>query len=52
MQSSNLTPAVLFRLIEKEHTTLLVDEADTVLVSNNDIESVLNAGHDREAAGV
>jgi len=52
MQTSNLTPAVLFRLIEKEHPTLLVDEADTYLVSNDDIKSVLNAGHDRQFAFV
>jgi putative DNA primase/helicase len=52
MQTSNLTPAVLFRLIEKEHPTLLVDEADTYLVSNDDFKSVLNAGHDRQFAFV
>jgi len=43
---SHLTPATLFRIIESEKPTLLIDEADTFL-NNNDLRGVLNSGFSR-----
>ena len=48
--SSNLTGAVLFRVIEKYRPTLLIDEADNFAKFNDDLKGLLNAGHERETA--
>jgi putative DNA primase/helicase len=50
--SSNITPAALFRTVEKFQPTLLVDEADTFLGDNEQLRGILNSGHDRETAVV
>lgn len=49
---SGISPAALFRSVEKWHPTLLIDEADTVLPGNDDLRCVLNAGHTRVAAAI
>ena len=43
--ASNMTTAVVFRLIEQEHPTLLIDEADTFLNGKGDLRGILNSGH-------
>jgi len=43
--ASNMTAPVVFRLIEQERPTLLIDEADTFLSGKNDLRGVLNSGH-------
>jgi Protein of unknown function (DUF3631) len=48
--SSNLTGAVLFRMIEKYKPTLLIDEADNFARFNDDLKGLLNAGHERMTA--
>ena len=48
--SSNLTGAVLFRVIEKYRPCLLIDEADNFARFNDDLKGLLNAGHERETA--
>jgi hypothetical protein len=48
--SSNLTGAVLFRVIEKYKPTLLIDEADNFAKFNDDLKGLLNAGHERMTA--
>ncbi len=51
--ASNISPAALFRVIEKQHPTLLIDEIDTQLSHRNeDLRSILNAGHTRALAKV
>lgn len=53
--SSNVSPSVIFRAIERYRPTLLVDEADTFLTSrdaNEELRGVLNSGHNRAAARV
>jgi hypothetical protein len=50
--ASNLTPAVVFRLIENERPTLLIDEADTFLAGKSDLRGILNSGHTPAAAYV
>lgn len=49
---SNLTPAVLFRVVELCRPTLLIDEADAWLASNEGLRGLLNAGHSHDAAFV
>jgi hypothetical protein len=50
--ASNVTPAVLFRTIEKFSPTLLIDEADTFIRDNDELRGVLNSGHTRTTAVV
>jgi hypothetical protein len=50
--ASNATPAVLFRAIEKWGPTLLLDEADTWVKSNEELAGILNSGHTRHTANV
>ena len=50
--ASNISTAALFRYIESEQPTLLIDEADTFLRDNEEMRGVLNSGHSREAAFV
>jgi Protein of unknown function (DUF3631) len=50
--SSGVTPAVVFRMIDKWHPTYLIDEADGYLPENEQLRSVLNSGHTKTAASV
>lgn len=51
-QLSGISPSVLFRMIEKYHPTLFVDEIETVLKDNEDLRGLFNAGHTRDSAYV
>ena len=44
---SNITPAALFRSVEKWQPTLLIDEADSFLKGNEDLRGILDSGHSR-----
>jgi putative DNA primase/helicase len=48
--ASNITPAGLFRTIEKFQPTLFIDEADTFLRDNDDLRGLLNCGTTRTTA--
>jgi Protein of unknown function (DUF3631) len=50
--ASNITGPVVFRIIEQEHPTLLIDEADTFLGGKSDLGGILNSGHVPAAAYV
>jgi putative DNA primase/helicase len=50
--ASNISPAALFRSIDKWHPTLLIDEADTFMKNNEDLRGLLNSGHTRDSAYV
>lgn len=52
LPATNITASVLFRTLETHRPTLLIDEADTFLRDRDDVRGVLNAGHDRQNAGV
>jgi hypothetical protein len=43
--SCNLTPATVYRVIEKCRPCFLIDEADTFLPNNDELRGVLNSGH-------
>jgi Protein of unknown function (DUF3631) len=45
--SSNLTGPLAFRVIEKEHPTLLIDEADSFAANDETLRGILNSGHAR-----
>jgi Protein of unknown function (DUF3631) len=51
LSTSNITPAVIFRVIAKRHPTLLIDEADTFM-QGDDMRGILNSGHTRATAQV
>jgi hypothetical protein len=45
-RTDNVTPAVLYRLIEKDRCAFLIDEADNLaLATNGVLRAVLNSGH-------
>lgn len=50
--ASNISPAALFRTIEKWAPTLLIDEADSFLKDNEELRGLLNSGHTRDSAYV
>jgi len=52
LPASNITPAALFRSVEKWAPTLLIDEADTFLKGSDDLKGILNSGHSRTSAFV
>ena len=49
---SKITPAAIYRLIERDQPTLLFDEADRFLRGNNELNGIINAGHARFEATV
>ena len=50
--ASNISPAAIFRVIEAQHPTLLIDEADAFMKYNEEIRGILNSGHTRQSAYV
>ena len=50
--ASNVSAAALYRLIEVERPTLLIDEADLYLPGNDALRCILNAAHRRELSYV
>ncbi|MCP4475041.1 MAG: DUF3631 domain-containing protein [Gammaproteobacteria bacterium] len=45
--TSNLTSAVVYRLVDKYSPTLLIDEIDTYLEMNESLQGILNSGHEK-----
>jgi putative DNA primase/helicase len=52
LSASNITPAAIFRSVEKYGPTLLIDEADSFLQGNEELRGILNSGHRRSSAFV
>jgi len=50
--ASNISPAASYRVIEGQRPTLIVDEADTFLTSNEELRGIINSGHTRDTAYV
>lgn len=50
--ATNVTPAVVFRMVDQYAPTLLIDEADTFLARNSELVGVINSGHNRFSAHV
>ena len=47
LRSVNQTPAVLFRIMDHQTPTLIIDEADSVLSENQDIKEIVNSSWTR-----
>ena len=52
LMASNITPAAIFRTVEKYQPTLLVDELDGFIDGRDELRGILNSGHDRAGAFV
>ena len=52
LRASNISPAALFRVIEAQSPTLLIDEADAFLRENEELRGIINSGHTRQSAFV
>jgi putative DNA primase/helicase len=52
VSASNLSPSAIFRAIDAEQPTLLIDEADTFARDNDELRGLLNSGHTRTSAYV
>ena len=52
LPASNVTPAVLFRAVDKWNPTLVIDEADSFLQEREELRGILNSGHHRANAFV
>jgi len=45
LTASNISAAAIFRVIELVQPTLLIDEADTFLNTNDEMRGIINSGH-------
>ena len=55
LMASNVSPAVIYRVIEVYQPTLLLDEADTWLIGrnvNDEMRGIINSGHTKTTARV
>ena len=50
IMASSITPAALFRIVDKVKPTLIIDEADTIFKENDDLRTLVNASFTRNAA--
>jgi Protein of unknown function (DUF3631) len=47
LSAANVSTSVIFRVVEAHRPTLLIDEGDSFLRSNEELRGVLNSGHRR-----
>jgi hypothetical protein len=52
LPASNVVPAALYRVIERDGPTMLIDEVDSFVGDNEEVRGILNAGFTRETAFV
>ena len=52
LAASNMTPAVLFRAVDQEAPTVLLDEGDTFITKNRELQNLINSGHARDTVHV
>lgn len=52
LHTTNVTPAALFRVIQEFQPTLIVDEADTFMKLDPELQGIINGSHDRGSAFV
>jgi hypothetical protein len=52
LTATNISPAALFRMIEKAKPTLILDEAETFLKENEELRGIVNGGHTKATANV
>jgi putative DNA primase/helicase len=47
LPAANVTASAIFRIVEVQQPTLLIDEADSFLSGNDELRGILNSGHRR-----
>lgn len=52
VSAANASPAAVYRVIEQQQPTLMIDEADTFLEASEELRGILNAGNSRQGAYV
>lgn len=52
LPASNVSASVIFRVINRWKPTLLIDEADTFINSNEELRGIINSGHTKSQAYV
>lgn len=52
IMASSISPAALFRIVERFKPTLLLDEADSVFHNNEDLRTLINASYTKSTATV
>jgi putative DNA primase/helicase len=50
--ASNISPSAVFRVIQAQAPTLLIDEAETFMRENEALRGIINSGHTRQSAYV
>ncbi|HEY5913104.1 MAG TPA: DUF3631 domain-containing protein [Verrucomicrobiae bacterium] len=50
--AANISSPAFFRVIEETRPTLLMDEADTLLLGNDELRGILNSGYSKDTAYV
>jgi hypothetical protein len=50
LAAANATAAAIFRVVEMQQPTILIDEADTFLPNNEELRGILNSGHRRSGS--
>jgi putative DNA primase/helicase len=50
LQASGISPAALYRTVEKYQPTLFIDEIETVLKDNEPLRGIFNAGYSRDSS--
>ena len=48
--ASNVTPSVIFRLVDSCQPSLLIDEADTFMNGSEELRGIINSGHTKAGA--
>ena len=52
LAASNISPAAIFRAVEKWHPTIMADEAESFFKDNEALRGILNSGHTKTTAYV
>ena len=50
LSTANMRSATLFRIAEKWHPSIMIDEADTFIKTDEEMSGLINAGHTRDSA--
>ncbi|MBM3576043.1 MAG: hypothetical protein FJX39_10100, partial [Alphaproteobacteria bacterium] len=52
LMASGITPAAVFRVVNAQRPTLLIDEVDTFLKNNEELRGIINCGHSRTSPNI
>lgn len=52
LMASGITPAAVFRVVDAQRPTLLIDEVDTFLKTNEELRGIVNCGHSRTSPNI